>query len=72
MEKSFLPNQNSKLTIDADGRVVDISVSVPNDVTVISSSNINGGVVTLPKIGKNGILDINASIYGGVIRVKEE
>lgn len=62
MEKSFLPNQNSKLTIDADGRVVDISVSVPNDVTVISSSNINGGVVTLPKsrIGKNGILDINA------------
>ncbi|ARM76144.1 ArsR/SmtB family transcription factor [Acidianus manzaensis] len=71
---SFLPNQNSKLTIDVDGGVGDISIFVPNDIAVISSSNINGGVVTLPKsrIGKNGILNINASINGGVIRVKEE
>ncbi|GAA5420215.1 ArsR/SmtB family transcription factor [Sulfurisphaera tokodaii] len=70
---SFLPYKESKLLLSVDGGIGDVTLSLPDDISVISSSSINGGFVDLPKgrIGKNGVLYINASVDGGVIKVKE-
>ncbi|MEM0373085.1 MAG: DUF4097 family beta strand repeat-containing protein [Ignisphaera sp.] len=70
---SFLPSKESKLLLSVDGGIGDVTLSLPDDISVISSSSINSGFVDLPKsrIGKNGVLYINASVDGGVIKVKE-
>ncbi|BFI74857.1 ArsR/SmtB family transcription factor [Sulfurisphaera ohwakuensis] len=71
---SFLPSKESKLLLSVDGGIGDITLSLPDDISVISSSSINGGFVDLPmsRIGKNGVLYINASVDGGVIKIKEK
>ncbi|QIW23579.1 ArsR family transcriptional regulator [Sulfolobus sp. S-194] len=70
---SFLPSKESKLLLSVDGGIGDITLSLPDDISVISNSTINGGFVDLPmsRIGKNGVLYINASVDGGVIKIKE-
>ncbi|AWS00395.1 ArsR/SmtB family transcription factor [Metallosphaera hakonensis] len=64
---------NSSLSLDIEGGMADLTLSIPEGVGILTSSSLDLGLTSLPKPrqGREGTLIISTQVQGGLVKVKE-